>query len=157
MLARTPKPWQFYTDLGKGFGIVIDSFVLPNINKNDVLLIKNPFASGIITRLKRLYASPDRDFVNIEIYRNPTITSNGTPIIPFNHKLSGGPAITQVFQSLVISSRGTLVFTGKLGAFLKTIDFELARFLEAGENILIVLQADRANIEIDLTLDFAEE
>lgn len=157
LLARTPKPWQFYTDSGKGFSIVIDGLILTNINKTDVLLIKNPIASGIITRLKRLYASPDRDFVNIEIYRNPTITSNGTSIIPFNYKVSGGPATTQLFQSPAISSRGTLVFTGKLGAFLKSIDFELARFLEAGENILIVLQADRANIEVDLTLDFAEE
>lgn len=157
LLARTPKPWQFYTDSGKGFGTVVDGLVLSNINKNDVLLIKNPLVSGIVTRLKRLYASPNRDFVNIEMYRNPTITSNGTPIVPFNHKFSGGSAITQVFQSPVISSRGTLVFSGKLSAFIKQIDFELARFLEAGENLLIILQADRANIEVDLTLDFAEE
>lgn len=157
LLSRTPKPWQFYTDSGKGFGTVIDGFILSNINKTDVLLIKNPPASGIVTRLKRLYVSPDRDFVNIEIYRNPTITANGTPLTPFNHKVSGSPATTQVFQSPVISSRGTLVFTGKLDAFLKTIDFELARFLEVGENMLVVFQADRANIEVDLTLDFAEE
>lgn len=157
LIARTPKPWQFYTDSGKGFGVVIDGLILTTINRADILLIKNPSASGIITRLKRLYASPDRDFVNIEIYRNPTITSNGIPLAPFNHKSSGGLATTQLFQSPVISSRGTLVFSGKLDAFLKTINFELARFLEAGENLLIVLQADRANIEVDLTLDFAEE
>jgi len=157
LIARMPKPWQFYTDSGKGFGMVIDGLILSTINKTDVLLIKNPSASGIITRLKNLYASPDRDFVNIEIYRNPAITSNGTAITPFNHRVSGSLATTQLFQSPVISSRGTLVFSGKLGSFLKIINFELARFLESGENILVVLKADRANIEIDLTLDFAEE
>lgn len=157
LVARTPKPWQSFTDSGKGFGVVTDAFLLATTNKTDVMLIKNPSASGIITRLKRLHTSPNRDFVNIEIYRNPTITSNGTSLTPFNHKLSGGSATTQVFQSPVISSRGTLVFTGKLGAFLNPIDFELAKFLESGESLLIVLQARVINIEVDLTLDFAEE
>ncbi|GEM_PF-2480009 len=140
--------WQRAAKDGKAFIVTTNKIVVPGTAEFNFFLLKNAAGSGKNIRIKIImpsFAFPSAD-TTIRIYKNPTITSNGALLSVNNLKSSGGASVGTTAFKLPVAADGTLMDTFQVtgGGFPR--DFELAFFLEPGENLLITVEPSRMGI-----------
>lgn len=146
---------------GKGFVLTTNFVSISGTSVVNFLLLRNPNNSGKTIRIKKIVyqhrIKVATDISRFRIYRNPTITSNGTALT-INKMIFTQPNTPVLLSSLTptISSVGTLfkVYT-VVNSLL--IDEDLTFFILPNENILVTVQNAATNKECAITLEFIEE
>jgi hypothetical protein len=128
---------------------------------NPIFLIKNPSGSGKIFYLYRILVGSATVNVqmDIRIFSNPTITSNGTSETPRNNLI--GSSVTSAFTAFslpTISANGTRLADLNVGQNNNSLDFlgDFSLQVQANNNILIAANPSSNNRSVLLTLVWAE-
>lgn len=125
------------------------------------LLVKNPVASGKNIRFRDMVIGAGEITVGkgnvLRVYRNPTITANGTALTINKLKSSGSSPIANVFKLSTLSDFGTEVFHATYTNDSFREDFDLGFFIEQNENVLITMQATDSGKEQHIFLSWIEQ
>ncbi len=152
--------WQRQAVAGMGYVVTTNNILIANNAENDFLLVKNPTGSGKTVRIERIIFGSDENQANkssfFRIYRDPTITSNGTTLVINNLKKGSAAGVMTAFKIPTISARGTLMSVGSYQAPRVSEDTELAVMLQPGENILITIDPTAAGFDHQTTVYFSE-
>jgi len=153
--------WQRAVLAGTGFVATTNNITVPNANETVFILIKNPSSSGKTARLHRLTIGSDENQANkmafYRIYRDPTITNNGTALNINNLKKGAGASALTAFKLPTISANGTLLAVGNAGAVVQSTDYmDLGNLISSGENILITIDATASNFDFFVTAYWEE-
>lgn len=138
-------PWQLWVEELKGF-VLPANFTLASKNTEyDLMLLRNPVASGIDLHWWEFVLASPIAATNIILrgYRTPTITANGTAQTPRNLRVSGGASSVNVYAGPTITARGTLMeqllLNSATGTFVK--QEQLGYQIEPNEDMLITMEA----------------
>ncbi len=152
--------WQRQAAAGMGYAVTTNNILIANANENDFLLLKNPAGSGKTVRIERIIFGSDENQANkstfFRIYRDPTITGNGTALGINNLKKGSAVGVVTAFKIPTISARGTLMSAGSYQAPRISEDTELAVMLQPGENMLITIDPTAAGFDHQITAYFSE-
>lgn len=133
-----------FTLAGLGFSST-GNLSLSNTTETPVLLLTNPSTNNVSARAMFLYAAPNstQGIVTINIYINPTVSSNGTQIPTQNNLVSAtAPASAMVvYGGPTISNMGTKRITVVTNANSDSSLFNFAQtaILTPGNNMLMTL------------------
>lgn len=152
--------WQRQVVAGKAYVVTTNNILIANSNENDFLLLKNPVGLGKTIRIERIIFGSDENQANkstfFRIYRDPTITANGTNLAINNLKKGGPAGVTTAFKIPAISARGTLLSVGSYQATRISEDTDLTVMLQPGENLLITVDPTATNFDHQITAYFTE-
>ncbi|MDO8574894.1 MAG: hypothetical protein Q7R61_01310 [bacterium] len=151
--------WQKRSFEGNGFITTTNEITVTSTSETDFVLIKNPSASGKLHRSNEftLTVRTENQDAKVRIYKNSTITSNGTQITVNNVRTSGFSPVSLAYYSPTISSRGTLMATYSRNAGSLDRPFDLSLYLEQNESFLITVEGATVRNDYILTYTFAEE
>lgn len=149
------------TYLANAFMCSVDSFSLGSTSELPVLLIQNPavtasaFPNGyqaLFNNLRRV--SCFADAVMFRFYKNPTVTSAGTPFTPINLRTSSSvTSIATVTTSPSISANGTKISTLACPAGWAASSALDMIIIDPGQSLLVTAQAQAGTPTVQL--DFA--
>lgn len=153
--------WQRAVIAGTGFVATTNNITVANANETVFMLIKNPSNSGKTARLHRLTIGSDQNQANkmafYRIYRDPTITNNGTALNINNLKKGAGVSALTAFRMPSVSDNGMLLAVGNAGAVIQgTEQMDLGNLILAGENILITVDATAGGFDFFVTAYWEE-
>lgn len=153
--------WQRAVLAGSGFVATTNNITVTNANETVFMLIKNPSNSGKTARLHRLTIGSDQNQANkmafYRIYRDPTITSNGTALNINNLKKGAGVSALTAFRIPSVLDNGMLLVVGNAGAVIQGTDqMDLGNLISAGENILITVDATAGSFDFFVTAYWEE-
>jgi hypothetical protein len=142
--------WQIETFNGKGFLTSTGIINISSGQETDIFLFRNPVGSGKMYRIKDVAMTlVEASGANgtVRIYRNPTITAEGTPLAISKIRNSQITTSTaQAFFNPTISARGTLLQEIQLSGSETFIrDMDLGRYIEEGADPLLVTYDGSAN------------
>jgi len=120
-----------------------------------LFLLKNPSTSKHLFVEKILISSQDAGQKTFKIYRNPTITTNGTALTINKVRATQSASIATAFLSPTISANGTLLFGGNFGEGSPLQLLDIPFVVEPSEDILITTQS--TSDRIFLTIVWIEE
>jgi hypothetical protein len=151
--------WTTDVKAGRGFIITTNIVTVSLSSEADFFLLKNPSGSGKNIRIKELLISIEASTQQgsvIRIYKNPTITADGTALTIGKLKTGQADGVATAYLSPTISTRGTLreVFQIGLNTFLR--DYALARYVNENETFLITVQGTKTNVVHALTILYSE-
>ena len=152
--------WQDAVADGKGFVVGTNNLTISGTAESDFMLIKNPLGSGKTIKLYKANFGLDASTVNpttFRIYRDPTITANGTALTIRNLKKSGAATAMTAFRAPTISARGSFMASDVFSSIESDIIFDLGFLIEADENILISFDPAVTNNPHHATLFWTEE
>jgi hypothetical protein len=156
--------WQFNTFNGKGFVSITPDIIFSTTDEIDFILIKNPSGSGRLIRFYDFLFNTSKGTSSVRgdfrFYRNPTITTNGTSITINKIRLSQSTSsICYIYYIPTISARGTLIGKVDNQTFSEGSRriFNLGRYLEQNENLLITFEPATSGITASLTVQWVEE
>ncbi len=135
--------FQKFFDEGRTFKVTSDIIsTANNQNENELILIRNPAGSDTKIRFDDMkFQSSGNILTFVRIYRVPTVTDTGVPLVVNNTRTDGKPPKSLAFFAPTASDFGTLLET-----FISTIennfDIEnkLVDTLLEGEDLLITVQ-----------------
>lgn len=151
--------WQKRAFEGQGFITTTNEITITPAAETNFVLIRNPTASGKLHRSNNLVLTvrTEGQNVRVRIYKNPTVTADGTPILVNNVRTSGNPPVSQVFTLPTTSSPGELMAAYSRNADSLDRSLDLSLYLEQGESYLITVQGTAPGNDYILTYTFVEE
>ncbi len=155
--------WQKRSFEGKGFIVTTNEITVTPSAETNFVLIRNPAASSKLHRSNdfALTVRTEGQNVRLRIYKNPTVTSDGTPVtlnINNNVRTNGNAPVSLVFTSPIITSlQGHLIASYSRNADSINRSFDLSLYLEQGESYLITVQGTATGNDYMLTYTFVEE
>src|SRR3989304_378816 len=151
----TPNLWQRLTFAGRGFITATNIITISGTAETDFFLIRNPVGSGKSIRFKIFSIGVGGARSEIRIYRQPIITSVGTPLTLFPIK-GATASVMLAYQQPTISSRGLFIEAIQVTTGSYNYDFDLARYLTQGGDTLITVKSSTGNIEHNFSGMWAE-
>ena len=127
--------------------------------ETDFMMLTNPTGSGKIAYLESLVYTPSKGGGIVRLYRNPTITDNGTVLPIVKAKPSSAIAsIMNIYKNPIISARGTLL--GVINA--STLDsnfihYDLQRMIEPTYTLLVTITPASNNTDHSLFATWEEQ
>jgi len=148
--------WQVMSSQSKAF-ITTTSVVIPS-QTAPIFLLKNPSTDKIM-RVKSIHITSTDEENIIFIYKNGTITSNGTYVAINNLKDLAISSSMLVYRTPTTSSYGTkLIESVNSDEEFFVFNFELALYINPGENLLVVgKKGNNSNSNGTVTVMFGEE
>lgn len=157
----TQSQGQELANNGQVFVAIVDSLNLgTGSTEKDVFLLLNPIGSGVNLQLKEIVLVTVKagGGTGLRYYRNPTVTSNGTPVPERNKRDDVTTGEGETYQLPVISARGILLGSfGVAGSaqLRQSEDFELR--VAPGEELLITVEQPSSNQTYSLNVIWSEE
>jgi len=150
---------QRRTDEGQAFFTTTNIIAIIGTGENDFFLLKNPVGSGKTLRVYTIVGNIEGGGVGqvstFRIYKNPTVTANGTAVTLTNKKFTGGNAtVMQAFSAPTISARGTLI---RAQTAASPTDFKFDMLLSEGDAVLVTVDPTLNNTLHSVMVDWAEE
>lgn len=132
---------------GMGYVATSNGISIAGVAEVPFFLLKNPNGSGKTVRFSvvELGVEASTAFPSVfRIYRNPTITSNGTSVT-INNLLNGGAASAiTTFKQPTISANGTVLMASVVPATAKLM-FDQGLTISANENLLVTAEPSQTN------------
>lgn len=133
---------QRFARAGQGYAFFSGVLNITLAAETDLILIRNPAASGKLLELyEQFFALPGESSSTtciIKVYKNPTVTLNGTALTIGGLRNGQATAVQLANVSPVISARGIQVQEYNVTyQSLPPRHIDLIRFIEQGESILI--------------------
>jgi hypothetical protein len=138
--------WERAAVQGQAYSVSTDAITVSGTNEVDFLLMQNPSAAAKLIRFWEQFCGSNIDSnqqTTWRIYRNPTVTAAGTPLVVNKLLPSIGAVSGTLVSSLpTIGARGTLQYAAVLGGGAPHLNrqLQLSRYLESGSNMLITVQ-----------------
>lgn len=160
--AQVSNLWQTETFNGKGFTTLTQEITISNTLENDFFLLKNPVSSGKIVRFQNLLMYLEKGtsvvFGTFRIYRQPTITADGTALTINKIRPSQtASSVCSAFKLPTISSRGTLVTSLRSNTEQFNQRFQdLGRYLEENNNLLVTFQPETSGTTATVLFEWLE-
>jgi len=150
---------QIETRDGKAFSAATNLVAIVGTGETDFYLLKNPTGSGKKLRLLLFTGNIEGGGVgqvsNFRIYKNPTITTNGTALTIVNKDFTSSTAtVMQAFSAPTISARGTLL---DVRTAASPTDFSFDLILGEGHSVLVSVDATLNNTLHSATAVWVEE
>ena len=155
--------WQTAVRLGYGFWITTNFLSIAGTAETPFMLIRNAGGSGKILRIKRMeiavVATVTGDNARVKIYRDPTITANGTALTANKvRKSQSATAVVSYYRNPTISASGTLLWASAMTqAYMQSVDYDLTMYCEEGEDLYITIQPANTNKNHVVSLWVEEE
>jgi len=154
--------WQTETENGKGFSVLTGGITIASTDEVPICLIKNPVASGKIAEIYQFRVAISKGTAvvrgTIRIYRNPTITANGTALTINKLKISqSASSVMSAYKSPTISANGTQI--NNLSVTTENnilISEDLGRFIEANENMLVTFEPSTSGTNVSFFTNWIE-
>lgn len=141
------------TYLGNSFTIISKIASTASTSETPVYLIKNPsipnqaFPAGHKSLFHGYLNLGYSDVANFNLYANPTVVSNGTPIIPVNIRSgSSNTSVSLCYSSPTVSSNGTLIFTNPGTEFATFSNF--LYIIDPGATLLLTVAPSATGLTI---------
>ena len=154
--------WQKLVSDGKGFRLTTDFINISGTLETPFVYFNNPVGSGKTAKIKILQTGMDvanygqRHFWHI--YRDPTITANGTALaITKILKTGNNATVISAYLSPTVTALGTLLIVGITTDVEQIYDFDLTLVIQPGEKMLINLEPSTNNRDHLIDLAWAEE
>lgn len=155
--------WQRFSLAGRGFAMTTDLITISGTAEVDFVLMKNPAGTEKTIRLYEillnigLAGGVQSLKSTYRLYRNPTITVNGTSITAQKaNPLGTFNPILEVYTSPTISARGSLIQTFPFTQGVLRRELDLARYIIDGANLLITAEPATTNTEHAVSSAWAE-
>lgn len=150
--------WQRNVKAGKAYVVTTNAVIVAGTSEVAFLLLKNPNASGKTIRIDKILLGLENiaSISTCRIYRDPTITTNGTALTPVNLLKGGAASIMTAFRSPAISANGTLMITDPVSG-VSDHDQDLGLLISPNENMLLTLDPTTTNIPHMITVYYMEE
>lgn len=152
--------WQRSCAAGTGYAVTTNSLNILGVAEVAFMLIKNPSGSGKNIRVYEIKFGIDgnvNDPSIYRVYRDPTITTNGTAITIRNRRKSGAASAMEAYTAPTVSANGSLL-DGETFTSIEGHDFQdLGWFIEPGEDILITIDPTLTNLSHIISLEWIEE
>ncbi len=151
--------WQRAAKNGKGFIATTNEITITPATETNFLLIRNPAASGKLHRSNYLALTvrTEGQNVRLRIYKNPTVTADGAPVVVNNVRTTGNAPVSQVFSQPTTTISGQLIAAYSRNSDSLDRPFDLSLYLEQGESYLITVQGTATGNDYMLTYTFVEE
>lgn len=155
-------PWQYWSEVGKTFIVPYTATLATRNTEYDIFLLINPNATGKDLHIHELtLGTSTQNMITMNVYRNPTVTVNGTAQTPRDLKSSNGAGVATTFTLPTVTSRGTLLETILVGAtaqFSNTYvrDYQLGLHIEPNEKLLITLNTSANSATCICGVEWAE-
>lgn len=155
--------WQTAVRLGYGFWITTNFLSISGTAETPFMLIRNAGGSGKILRIKRMeiavVATVTGDNARVKIYRDPTITTNGTALTANKvRKSQSATPVVSYYRNPTISASGTLLWASAMTqAYMQSVDYDLTMYCEEGEDLYITIQPANTNKNHVVSLWVEEE
>lgn len=153
--------WQKLVEDGQGFNVTTGTLT-SGTSETDILLLRNPVASGKHVRVKDFIPSILEAGSNvrsiIRVYGGPTITLEGTALTINKKRTSQtDTSIATVFSLPTISARGSFVNEFTIdNSTIPLRDSQLSAWVEEGEDVLITFENTSNNTDISIFTQWAE-
>lgn len=148
-----------FTLAGKGFSVT-GSATLNSSTETPVLLLTNPSTSSINARAIYFYAAPNstQGIVNISIYTNPTVTSNGTQIPTSNNLVSASaPSSSMIaYAAPSVTSNGAsrITMVTNSNADFSLFNFAQTAIMAPGNSMLMTVTINNLGLLSNVTTYF---
>ena len=154
--------WEFFAENDQAFISTYEATLAGGSGEKDFVLIENPVASGFDTRIKSFTLAIRSNSTNatFRIYKQPTVTANGTPLTIANFRDNASTGVVNTYSVPTISARGNRFGTFDLnssGTGAVGLDMELALFLLEGEFLLVTVEQYTNNRVFSFNVAWAEE
>jgi hypothetical protein len=162
-ILRTGDLWQRETNNGKGFSVITPDITISSSAESDLFIVRNPNASGKLIRFNEFMMTARKGTGQVvgdfRVYRNPTITANGTSVAIQKIKPSqSASSVCSAYHSPTISARGTLI--NKFSIDVNHTEhrlISLGRYLEANNNQLITFEPQTGGTIISFFANWIEQ
>lgn len=156
--------WQQRCYDGQGFHLTTGVITISGTSETPFLLLRNPNASGKTVRINKiafgLVASVTGDSHIWRIYRDATVTGNGTAKTPTKIKKSqSASAVLLAGTAPTVSANGTNMLTGastSAGSYNILLE-NLSLYIEQNENLYFTIQSALTGKGHYITIWFEEE
>ena len=136
--------WQVQTNAGKGYVATSGLIAVSGTGEADFILIKNPVGSGKTIRIWQIVHAIDETTgtarYTMKIYRDPTVTTNGTTMAINNVLKSGGATAMNAYTAPTTSAPGTLLVTREGSQLIVPLDMDLGMYIQPNETMLITVK-----------------
>lgn len=160
--SKIATSWQFFATNNLAFTSNYQVTLGVGATEQDILLLKNPAASGYDLRIKYFTfgirtASTSIDF---RVYLTPTVTTDGTGLVEVNYHDQVIAGVGEAYSLPTISARGPVFQLYNLnsgGTGLIRPDEDLAVYVEQAAWLLVTAQPTAANKSVAVGLSWAED
>jgi len=158
-ISGSGNKWQQNVLLGKAYVVTTNVITIAGTSETAFLLLKNPSGSGKTIRIQKILFGMEGiiSISTYRIYRDPTITANGTVLTPINLLKGGSYGVLSVFRAPTITGNGTLMVVDTFTPHSPDYDLDLGFLISPNENILITIDPTTANLLHMATVYYMEE
>ena len=162
MQAFNGSPSTLFQDLTfNGFGYAFASPLISILlsSETDFILFKNTSSTKLIRLYEQIGSIPDAAATLrsiVRIYKNPTVTNNGTAVAIGGLRNGQAATIAQAFHTPTISARGILVQIYGLTNTPTQRNMDLTRYVEPGDSLLVTAQPNTVTVNHSFTQAWAE-
>lgn len=159
MLSRAlfPTSDPALVDQGAAYAITLDNPTIASTSEIPLLLLLNPAASGKALQifLRRLMLTTTTNAI-VRFYASPTVTANGTPVVPAPMRVGGAASVITPFTGSTISANGGLIdclFANNSAL----VDTSLCPIVvPAGQSLLATIKASATTSPLDFQVSWVE-
>jgi hypothetical protein len=153
--------WQFFAENDKAFVTTFGAQFTGGTAEQAFMLLRNPVASGIYLRIKRLSLAVTTNALGtFRLYRSPTITADGVTLDIHNFRDQAVTGVVEAYSVPTYSVTNSLfeqfdLNSGGVGTI--NLDEELALILLEGDELLVTLEQSSNNNRYSANIAWAEE
>lgn len=155
--------WQQCVEAGRGFYVTTNFISISGTAETNFMLLRNASGSGKTVRIHQIHigvrATVTGDNARIRIYRDPTVTANGSALT-VRPILKSAPisAVMTAYTAPTTSALGTLLITRTLTqAWMDTMNLDETFYIQQNEIILFTIQPANTGKDHNIMIWFEEE
>lgn len=155
---KTATSWQSFCEDKRGFSVVAKNVVFATTTETPIMLLRNPTTNTYL-RVKEVLLSIGK--VNLSalftLYRNPTITTVGTPLPTSNFfdDAVGSQMLAYLLPTTTAHGDIHEAYGAYSGTFIR--DNDLAFYIEPQHDLLITIQPSLKNNPFTVGVTYGEE
>ena len=133
----------------KAYVVSTDLVSIPTDDETPLMLLINPSGSEKKILITHFLVGTDSNSVRsiFRNYCNPTVTTNGTALIPVNTYIGSSPPASdmEVYKESVVSANGDLLNTAILSEHAESRGINRYYWIEPGHSLMVTVENDMAN------------
>ena len=150
-----------YATFGKAFTVSTNLVTISGTSEQALLLLKNPSGSGkkILTSHFNFGLDTTTAREVIRVYKNPTVTSNGTSLTIENTLIKASPpsSACEAYKFPTVSSNGTLLNMTIMPANQPSRGFNRFYLVEPDNSILVTVELSVGSVDGFLDIYWIED
>ena len=143
--------------LGNAYSAPLAGVSLSTTNETNLIYLANAVTNSKSLFVYNRQVASSAYGVVVKFYINPTVTNEGTPIVPVNFRTGSAFTATGLpFSGTTTSANGTLIDMMSCGAGYNKSESGLLIILDPGQSLLMTGKAATATTVVELGIGFYE-